>query len=173
MINMLVLHNDIELVPITAADEDFLCAVYTSARDEEMSLLTHWSEEEKKSFLEMQFRAQHSYYQEQYPTAFFWLVVKDQEMIGRLYLDPQFANNSVRIIDITLLPPWRNQGIGRQVLLDVMDYAKELNRSVTIHVESFNPAMHLYKRLGFSLVSVTNGVYHLMEWKQKEPAAQA
>ena len=173
MINMLVLHNDIELVPITAADEDFLCAVYTSARDEEMSLLTHWSEEEKKSFLEMQFRAHHSYYQEQYPTAFFWLLVKDQEMIGRLYLDPQFANNSVRIIDITLLPPWRNQGIGRQVLLDVIDYAKELNRSVTIHVESFNPAMHLYKRLGFSLVSVTNGVYHLMEWKQKEPAAQA
>nr|WP_278012004.1 hypothetical protein [Flavobacterium gyeonganense] len=42
------------------------------------------------------------------------------------------------------------------------------NRNVSIHVESFNPAMNLYKRLGFKKISETNGVYHLMEWSPEQ-----
>ena len=32
-----------------------------------------------------------------------------------------------------------------------------------IHVEHNNPAMRLYKRLGFRKID-DNGIYHLMEW---------
>jgi ribosomal protein S18 acetylase RimI-like enzyme len=34
-------------------------------------------------------------------------------------------------------------------------------------VEAFNPAKHLYERLGFEKISETNGVYHLMQWNYK------
>jgi hypothetical protein len=39
---------------------------------------------------------------------------------------------------------------------------------VTIHVEANNPAMTLYRRLGFRHLD-TNAVYHLMRW---EPSHQ-
>jgi hypothetical protein len=37
---------------------------------------------------------------------------------------------------------------------------------VSIHVEANNPAMTLYRRLGFTHVD-TNGVYHLMRWERE------
>jgi hypothetical protein len=33
----------------------------------------------------------------------------------------------------------------------------------TIHVERFNPALHLYERLGFRLAE-DKGVYYFMKW---------
>lgn len=53
-----------------------------------------------------------------------------------------------------------------------MGFAEDNNLSVTIHVERFNPAMELYKKLGFVLVSQTNEVYHLLEWKTENSTFQ-
>jgi len=44
-----------------------------------------------------------------------------------------------------------------------MDRGAAAGKPVTIHVESFNPALSLYRRLGFEHVD-TNGVYYLMRW---------
>lgn len=153
------------LRPITPRDEAVLCRIYGSTRTEELERVGHWTTAQKQVFLQGQFRAQHLYYGEHYPGAWFWLLVLDGQTIGRLYLQDQHTDGSVRIIDITLLPPWRSRGIGKQLLLDVMTFAAGLDRPITIHVESFNPAMRLYQRLGFEPVSVTNGVYHLLQWK--------
>ena len=45
----------------------------------------------------------------------------------------------------------------------VMDRGAVAGKPVTIHVESFNPALRFYQRLGFEHVD-TNGVYFLMRW---------
>jgi ribosomal protein S18 acetylase RimI-like enzyme len=87
---------------------------------------------------------------------------------GRLYLQENFQNNGVRIIDITILPHFQKKGIGRSLITDILLKATELNQPVTIHVESFNPAMHFYNKLGFKKISETNDVYHLLEWKHKK-----
>lgn len=84
--------------------------------------------------------------------------------IGRLYIDFYFEKKGVRIIDITLLPDWRKKNIGTRVLKEILKKATLNKIAVSIHVESFNPAMNLYTRLGFRKISETNGVYHLMEW---------
>ena len=42
---------------------------------------------------------------------------------------------------------------------------REAQLPVRIHVEANNPAMGLYKRLGFRQID-TNGVYWLMEWRR-------
>lgn len=42
--------------------------------------------------------------------------------------------------------------------------AEAAGKTLTIHVEQFNPASHLYERLGFKIIKETHGVYLLMEW---------
>jgi GNAT superfamily N-acetyltransferase len=168
---LLLTNTDLRLRPITLADKEVLCQIYSSTRTEELKLATHWTEEQKLTFLGSQFEAQHNYYQNNYGGAYFWLIEKEGETIGRLYLHPAYGN-SVRIIDITLLPQWRNCGIGGQLLKDIIAFAEGRDKSVSIHVESFNPAKKLYERLGFRLVSETNGVYHLMEWKTSQTVLQ-
>lgn len=165
------LTDNLQLRKINNDDQHLLFEIYSSTRTDEINNCTGWSETEKKSFLEQQFNAQHTYYQQVYINADFWIIEKNKKTIGRLYLDTNFENRVVRIIDITLLPAFRNQGIGRQILLDIFTMANALNRKLTIHVECFSPALRLYKRLGFEIVDTTNSVYYLMEKKLLEPVA--
>jgi ribosomal protein S18 acetylase RimI-like enzyme len=44
-----------------------------------------------------------------------------------------------------------------------MDEAAAAGKAVTIHVEKNNPAMRLYRRLGFR-TEEDKGVYDLMRW---------
>jgi RimJ/RimL family protein N-acetyltransferase len=160
----------LSLRPITHDDEDLLFAIYTSTRMAEMERLTDWNAEQKQQFLRMQFLAQHTWYQQNYSGACFWIIQYNGEPIGRLYLHTHYQHYSMRIVDITLLPAWRNHGLGSQILEYITALAEEQNKSVTIHVESFNPAKKLYQKLGFRFISATNGVYHLMEWKAPQTA---
>lgn len=158
------LKNDIvDLRLFSEKDIDFLKEVYSSTRQEELKQVSDWNEKMKIAFLTQQFEAQHAYYQKNYMGAFFFVIEKEKERIGRLYLDENFGKNDIRIIDIALLPAWRGKGIGQQIISKIIEYAKGSNKKVSIHVESFNPAMALYFRLGFKKVSETNGVYHLLE----------
>lgn len=164
---MLLNIKNIRFRDITQNDLSLLCEIYGSTRKEELEKGTNWNEEQKRLFIEHQFSAQHDYYQKNYLGAKFYVIEKENIPVGRLYIDFLFENNGIRIIDITLLPEWRNQNIGNSILKEILKNAADSNLNVTIHVESFNPAMELYKRLGFKKISETNGVYHLMEWNSK------
>ncbi|MDR7208663.1 GNAT family N-acetyltransferase [Flavobacterium piscis] len=148
-------------------DLSILCEIYGSTRTEELERGTNWNEEQKKFFIGQQFFAQHEYYQKNYTGAKFYIIEKENIAIGRLYIDFLFEKKGVRIIDITLLPNWRQKNIGSSILAAIIKKAAIKNMNVTIHVESFNPAINLYKKLGFTKISETNGVYHLMEWSPK------
>lgn len=82
--------------------------------------------------------------------------------IGRLYLFNK--EDEVRLVDIALLPEARGSGIGTALLEDLFVFARQVAKPVTIHVEANNPAMRLYRRLGFAQIE-DKGVYHLMEWR--------
>ena len=151
----------IQLRPITETDEPFLSDLYASTRTEELAPVP-WSEEQKRSFLEMQFRAQAIHYRTHYSSAQFLIIEKEGKSIGRLYIHRR--PDEIRIVDISLLSEHRGNGIGTALLRDVMQEGEMSGRPVSIHVEHFNPAMRLYDRLGFRHVD-TYGVYHLMEWR--------
>ena len=146
--------------PINDLDRDFLYLVYASTRADELKI-TDWDEGQKGAFLDMQFSAQHQYYQEHYKDADFLIILKDNQEAGRLYIArwPE----EIRIVDLALLPEFRNSGIGSKILGDIINEAKALEKPVSIHVERFNPALNLYRRLGFSKVG-EHGVYDLMKW---------
>ncbi len=130
-----------------------------------MERVPFWTDLMKKEFLRSQFEAQHEYYQKNYTGAEFWVIEFEKKSVGRLYLHENFQGKGMRIIDISILPQYRNRGFGQAIFKDLMDRAAHLERPLTIHVEAFNPAKNLYTRLGFKKISETNGVYHLMEWR--------
>lgn len=159
-------NKSIKLRPFSETDIPFLKKVYFSTREKEVNQLQHWTAEMKTVFLTQQFNAQHTYYQQNYVNAKFWVIEKKQQPIGRLYYNEDFEG-SIRIIDIAILPEFQNKGLGTTILNGIFERAKNIGQPITIHVESFNPAMNLYKRLGFQTVSETNGVYHLLQWNYK------
>ena len=142
-------------------DQPLLRRIYASTRAEEMAAVP-WSEAEKTAFLNAQFDAQHGYYREVFPGAQFSIVENEGEAIGRLYIDRR--EDEHRLIDIALLPEHRGWGIGTRLMRQVLDEARQAGKRVRIHVERTNPAMRLYRRLGFEEVD-DKGVYILMEWR--------
>jgi ribosomal protein S18 acetylase RimI-like enzyme len=144
----------------TDTDLPFLRRVYDSTRAEELAA-TPWNDAQKTAFLDMQFRAQHADYQTNYPEADWLVAMRGGEEIGRLYIDRWPSQHC--IIDIALLPEHRGKGLGEALLRDLMDEAAGFGKTVMIYVEKFNPAMRLYRRLGFK-TEEDKGVYDLMRW---------
>lgn len=153
----------IRLRGIQAQDENFLFQVYSSSRQDEMALVG-WTDEQKEAFLRMQFNAQSSYYRGNYPGAEFQIILWNEQPIGRLYIHRTL--HEIRIIDITLLPDYRNQGIGAYLMNWISVEAQTNCVPITLHVNKLNPAKHLYDRLGFRLVE-GQGMHLLMEWTPK------
>ena len=150
----------VTLRPITPEDGEFLFAVYASTRDDEMRLVD-WDAEQKESFLRMQFAAQCRYYVENYSRAEFWIILLEDQPIGRLYV--LWGEQEIRIIDFALLPEYRHRGIGSRLLHEILGEAEKNALPVTIHVERFNPALRLYERLGFCLAE-DKGMYYFLKW---------
>lgn len=150
---------NIHFRPIHSGDRPFLYEVYASTRHEELAL-TDWDDQQMTVFLEMQFEAQHRHYQEYYRGTDFLIILLDGVPIGRLYVARR--PHEFLIVDIALLPSYRNLGIGSRVLTSLLEEAGEQMKPVRIHVERFNPAQNLYRRLGFVPIE-EHGIYWLME----------
>lgn len=150
-----------------AEDVPFLRHLYGTTREDELRLVA-WTDEQKAAFLDMQFAAQKTHYENFYPDCQFLVIELEGTAIGRLYLDR--GEDDIGIVDIALLPAYRGRGIGRMLIEEILAEGAATGRKVSIYVEHFNPARHLYDRLGFRHVD-TNGVYHLMEWRA-EPAME-
>jgi ribosomal protein S18 acetylase RimI-like enzyme len=144
----------------TDADVPFLRHLYATTREEELRPVP-WSDQQKREFLEMQFAAQKAHYEAFFPDCDFLVIELEGAPIGRLYVD---RGDDIRITDIALLPEFRRRGIGRMLIEEILAEGQSTGKSVSIHVEHYNPARHLYDRLGFRHVE-TNGVYHLLEWR--------
>ena len=148
--------------PIEPPDEAFLLRVYASTRADELDRVP-WDEAQREAFLKMQFDAQHHHYHQRYPDAAYEIIFLNQEPVGRLYvarLDEEF-----RIIDITLLPEYRGGGVGTSIIKGLLAEASESGKPVRIYVESFNPSLRLFERLGFTRID-EHGVHFLMEGKE-------
>jgi len=152
--------GEITLRPVGDADQDFLLSVYASSRAEEMASVP-WTAEQKTSFLKMQFTAQTEHYRAEHPAASHEVVCVNNVAAGRLYLDR--SGGELHILDLTMLVEFRNRGAGTTVLRQIMAVAEKSGRPVTIYVESFNPSLRLFERLGFRKAA-EQGFHWLMQW---------
>jgi ribosomal protein S18 acetylase RimI-like enzyme len=149
----------ISLRPIGPNDAEFLFRVYASTRETELAQVD-WDDAKRESFLRMQSAAQSRHYAGEYPGAEFQVILADDQPAGRLYVHQR--PDDIRVMDIALLPQFRGRGIGTVLMNQLLEEGARTSRTVSIHVEVFNPARHWYERLGFRAVA-SNGVYLLME----------
>jgi ribosomal protein S18 acetylase RimI-like enzyme len=150
--------------PVQAGDEHFLFIVYASTRMDELAQVP-WNEAQREAFLQMQFNAQQTHYQRYYPDASHELILLRDEPIGRVLVDR--TEQDIRIIDLTILPEFRNAGIGTPILKDLQAEGARAGRALTIYVESFNRSLRLFDRLGFHKIG-DEGIYFLLKWQPEE-----
>ena len=153
--------EQVSLRPVTAADDDFIFSLYASTREQEMALVP-WSAEQKAAFVRMQYEAQTRHYRAEFPSADHDIICLDEAPVGRLYLNRRA--DVLHILDITLLPRLRGQGTGGVALRRVLAEAHGANKPVTIYVESFNPSLRFFERLGFQR-DHEQGFQLLLKWK--------
>lgn len=160
---------DLVLRPATAADHDFLAAVYASTRAEEMAV-TGWPEEFKAAFCAQQFAAQTAHYQTHYSGACFSVVEHQGVPVGRLIV--LRSPERLHIVDVSLLPAHRSRGIGARLIEDLLAEADAEGKTVCLCVERRNRARGLYDRLGFQVVA-DEGMFWRMEWRgSRAPTAR-
>ena len=155
--------NSPTLRPVGAGDEAFLLEVYAGTRADELAHAP-WDDAQREAFLKIQFAAQQQHYQTHYPEADHQLILLGDRPIGRLYV-ARLADE-VRILDLAILPEHRNSGVGTSMIRSIQSEASKSGKPVRIFVETFNPSLKLFERLGFSSVQDI-GTHLLMEWQGK------
>jgi ribosomal protein S18 acetylase RimI-like enzyme len=154
-----MLAGKITLRAVQESDNEFLLKVYGSTREQELAQVP-WAAEQKQQFVRMQYQAQKSHYAAQHPHASHEIICLDGTDAGRLYLDR--AGEKFHILDMTLLPECRNRGAGSFLLGQIMAEAEQAGKPVSIYVETFNPSLKLFQRLGFTPIQ-QEGFHLLLE----------
>jgi ribosomal protein S18 acetylase RimI-like enzyme len=141
--------ESIALRPAGPEDTDFLFRLFSSARAPELAAFG-WSEEQQGAFLRMQYVARERHYRACWPDADDRIVTIDGRNAGRICVFR--APAALLLIDIALLPEYRNIGIGGRLINSLCDEADRARIPVRLHVDRSNPAARLYRRLGFAVM---------------------
>lgn len=151
------------LRPASAQDQEFLYRLYASTRLHEIAAFG-WPEAQQQAFLRMQFTAQQRWYQMSYDAAEHQIIEVNGSPIGRLMVLRQPA--SALLVDIALLPEFRGQGIGGELIGKFIQECDQAKIPLRLQVQKTNPAQRLYERLGFKKTD-EDQIYIQME---KQPA---
>lgn len=148
----------VSLQPISESDLPFLFELYVSSRAEEFKH-SGWSSEELNNFLKKQFELQHTQYMQNYNNPTFDLIQLEQKNIGRLYVNRD--NEDIRIIDIAVMPDYRQKGVAKFLMESLIREAAQKSAILSLHVEHNNPILDWYAHLGFKPIRDV-GVYKYM-----------
>jgi GNAT superfamily N-acetyltransferase len=150
----------ITMRPEEPEDEGFLFELYTSTRQEELQAWG-WPPEMHRDFLTMQFKASQGH-RRAFPEAEFQIVMLDGVRAGRLVVNRTRAE--LQLVDMALLPPYRNAGIGTALLQRIFGEAAATGLPLRLQTVKGSRAARLYQRLGFARTGETE-LYLEMEWR--------
>ncbi|MED1798114.1 GNAT family N-acetyltransferase [Brevibacillus porteri] len=154
----------LHVVAATSEDQSFQYQVYASTRVDEIDSWG-WGEAQQEAFLRMQFAMQQQAYQFQFPKAHYQLIVADTKRVGHLLIDR--TEHELHLVDIALLPEYRNKGIGTFVMKKLQDEAAQQGKPLKLQVMKLDVASHLlYERLGFACTG-EYGMHIEMEWSKR------
>jgi ribosomal protein S18 acetylase RimI-like enzyme len=138
----------VERRPAAEADEPFLRALYASTRPE----VAAWPAEPREAFLAQQFEAQRTGWGVMFPGSRHDVIVLAERPIGRVWV--HWSGAECLIVDLALLPDHRRQGIGTQVVEEILVDADRAGVPTRAHVERTNtPSLAFWTRLGFGEVA--------------------
>jgi ribosomal protein S18 acetylase RimI-like enzyme len=149
----------VELRQAVSEDEPFFARVFESTIEAKFAGLP-LDPAMKRSLVEMQYRALTQSRQQAFPYARRQLVLVDGTPAG--YCWTHISEGRMRLVDIALLPSFRNRGVGATLLGRLLAEADASGFDVDLHVELENPARRLYERFGFTVIS-QEGPYLTMQ----------
>lgn len=152
------------LRPVTGEDESFLLELYASTRKVEVAAWG-WSQQQQDWFLQMQFRSQQLSYHAQFPNSEHSIIALNsasERSLGRLWVAR--TREELRLVDITLLPEYRDRQIGSRLIQVLINEATQAQIPLRLHVLPSNPALRLYERLGGIRTAQTE-THYLIEWR--------
>jgi GNAT superfamily N-acetyltransferase len=161
--------TNVTLRPAGPEDEGFIIEAYGSTRERELADVP-WSPEQKQAFIEMQHAAQQAHYRKFYPEGEQSVILWGGRPVGRVYVAR--IEKQIRILDITVLPGYRNRRVGSTIIKELMSEGERTGKPVAIMVESYNPSLALFERLGFTQ-GETKGAHVLMEYRAVEQGSGA
>lgn len=151
----------LKMIEPSAFHDEFLFRLYASTREEEVASWG-WNKRQQETFLRMQFEAQRHSYALQYPSAIRRIAVWEEEPVGQMVLSR--AAQEIVLVDLSILPEYRNKGLGTYLIGQVQLEARQEGRTVKLQVLKTNClARRLYERLGFG-VTGERDMRWIMEW---------
>jgi ribosomal protein S18 acetylase RimI-like enzyme len=163
----------LKLRPATAQDLSFQRKLYHERRQGELAHVP-WSVAEKQAFCDLQFMLQRADWGQRYPQARQWLLCRDAdgiagEPVGLLIWVRE--PDCLRVVDIALEPAWRGRGWGTRLLQGLMQEAN--GAPLRLCVERANPALNLYRRLGFVTEDESDALRLQLVWRAPAVSAPA
>ena len=143
---------------VRADDEEFLFELFCQTMDEGLISLVA---AQRDAILRLQFEAQIETYKAEFPRAEHQIIMLDDRKIGRVMVERTSAAHLG--VDIALLRDYRNGGVGTMLIQKLLDEAASAGKPFRISVVKYNPAIHLYERLGFKTTGET-ATHLYLEW---------
>jgi len=144
----------------TEADDAFVYDVFSTTWESEVAALPN--QNLAQHVLRIQHIAQERRFASRYPDLQRYVVVQDGEPAGRLYIHE--SDSLLEVVDLTLMPRFRDHGVGTRIFHELFAYATREEQTVVLRVERRNErATLLYSQLGFDLVTVDD-LDNYFEW---------
>lgn len=137
--------KQVSLRSATPDDDPFLFELYAGTRSDELEAVG-WNDQQRETFLRMQFELQ----RRGRPEVNNHIVLLEERRIGQFML--RRTEEAVFLVDITIVPEFRNLGIGAKLINDLIEEATLTGKPIHLHVLASNFAKRLYDRLGFVVV---------------------
>ncbi len=147
----------VTLRPATSQDYTFLYRLHVSALKETIEEIWGWDE-----------RWQRQHFKDHFSITNRKIIQLGSQDIGSLVV--HHRDTHIFLEYIAILPEFQNRGIGTGLIEEVLEEAAEKGLPVKLKVLRTNPAIRLYKRLGFQVDSRTNTHFFMTAEPINRPA---
>lgn len=88
------------------------------------------------------------------------LIFSSCDLIG--YLHTESRGDHLYVVGIVLAPPFRQRGIGTQIMASILEEARRGGQDVRLQVLKANSATSFYEKLGFAIAGETDSHYQMV-----------
>ena len=151
--------NGVTLREVVDTDAPFLFHLFCAVRGPEYEPMS-LAPDQLQMLLQMQFRAQTASYEAQYPASDHDIVMVDGTAAGRTLVHR--SPSQFVLADISLLPQYRNRGIGTALVSQLIEDARDAGAPLACSVAVSNAgSLRFHQRLGFRVMKQDEVYYEL------------
>ena len=132
--------------PSVAEDSAFMLELYASTSKDVLDDLG-WTIGSQRTFVIMQAQTEEWNRARLYPGMDRLTICVDEMPVGRLLVC--MRNNMLHLVDLSLLPRFRGNGIGTQLMTEILEEARNARVPVKVKVRKDSGAIRFVERLGF------------------------